>query len=367
MSDISISAISQHTTHLRMIAKSITRRTIRPVDRLIRQRDDLLQERTGLVRQRDDLLQERTGLLRQRDDLLQERTGLLRQRDDFLREKTCLLKRHDDLISEIESSKRFAVGRFRIENDCEIEVDATSDQLSAMLARIAAEFSSLGEMEPYWSVVTHDDYLRQNIEQNLNAFYASGESTVVGTLACLARNQIDVAGIRRALDYGCGVGRLTVPLAERFPTVTGIDVSESHIAHARRYAADRQVENVDFVQLTELEQLDSLTGIDFILSFIVLQHNPPPVIAFILRKLLKALNPGGCILFQVPTYIHGYWFSCADYLSSAPPQIEMNPIAQRVVFALARECECNILEVREDGWTGSALMLSHSFLMQKAY
>jgi hypothetical protein len=34
-----------------------------------------------------------------------------------------------------------------------------------MLARITAEFSSLGEMEPYWSVVMHDDYFRQNIEQ----------------------------------------------------------------------------------------------------------------------------------------------------------------------------------------------------------
>jgi hypothetical protein len=70
-----------------MTAKSITRRTIPPVDRLIRQTDDLLQERTGLIRQRDDLLQERTRLLRSRDDL----------------------------ISEIESSKRFAIGRFRFE------------------------------------------------------------------------------------------------------------------------------------------------------------------------------------------------------------------------------------------------------------
>ena len=326
MIDRAISAISQRATHLRVIAKSVTRRTIPPVDRLIRQRDDLLHERTRLLRKRDDLIS-----------------------------------------GELERLKRDAIGKFRVENDCEIEADATSDQLSAMLARITAAWRRFGEREPYWSVLTRDDYLCQNIEKNLDAFYASGEDAVVDTLACLARNQIDVAGIRRAIDYGCGVGRLTLPLAERFPTVTGIDVSERHIAHARRYAADRQIENVDFIQLTELKQLDSLTGIDFILSFLVLQHNPPPAIAFILRKLLKALNPGGCILFEVPTYIHGYRFSCADYLSSSPPEMEMNAIAQRVVFALARECGCNILEVRieDEFWSGSAPMLAYSFLMQK--
>jgi SAM-dependent methyltransferase len=257
------------------------------------------------------------------------------------------------------------VGRFLGDKNCEIEIDATPEQLYAMLLRIRTAWQSFGETEPHWSVITHEPYLSKNIEKNLDALYASGVAEVDQALAFLSRNHIDLSNARRALDYGCGVGRLTVALARRFPAVLGIDVSEKHIDLARRYAADHQVKNVDFMRITDLEQLNSVTHVDFILSIIVLQHNPPPIIAVVLRKLLNALNPGGCALFQVPTYCRGYRFSCADYLSGPSPQMEMNAIPQRAIYAIARDCGCDLLEVREDDATGAPLMLSHTFLVRR--
>jgi hypothetical protein len=46
--------------------------------------------------------------------------------------------------------------------------------------------------------------------------------------------------------------------------------------------------------------------------------------------------------------------------------MEMNAIPQHAVFAIARQSGCNILEVREDDAAGAS-MLSHVFLLQKAY
>ena len=37
-----------------------------------------------------------------------------------------------------------------------------------------------------------------------------------------------------ALDFGCGVGRLVLPLARRYRTVVGIDISDAYIAEAVR-------------------------------------------------------------------------------------------------------------------------------------
>jgi SAM-dependent methyltransferase len=278
-----------------------------------------------------------------------------------------LFRQRDDLAAEIVRLRQASsVGRFLGDNDCEIETDASPDQLAAMLARIAKAWQAFGDSEPHWSVLTNDAFLQRNIGANLAAFYESGATDSDQAVAFLMRNRIDPSSVRRVVDYGCGVGRLTMALARRFPAAHGIDVSASHIAHARRYAADHGIGNVEFTRIVGLQDLDALDSIDFIYSRIVLQHNPPPVIAAILRMLFKSLAPGGCALFQVPTYYHGYRFACEDYLSRPAPQMEMNAIPQRVVFAIARDCGCDVLEVREDNGTGSDKMLSHMFLVQKA-
>jgi len=46
----------------------------------------------------------------------------------------------------------------------------------------------------------------------------------------------------------------------------------------------------------------------------VLQHNPPPLIAMILARLLAGLAPGGVAYFQVPVWLPGYRFRVADLL-----------------------------------------------------
>jgi glycosyltransferase involved in cell wall biosynthesis/SAM-dependent methyltransferase len=255
--------------------------------------------------------------------------------------------------------------RWLDETTCSVDITATPDQLAGMLSRIKAAWESFGETDAHYSVLTEEIYRSRSFPESREKFYASGVAEVRRALAFLLRNRIELSAVRHVVDYGCGVGRLTIPFAKQFPFVTGVDVSGRHLDHAKRNAEDQGVKNVDFVKLTELGQLHAVKGVDFIFSRIVLQHNPPPVIAFTLRALLGGLNAGGCALFQVPTFIRGFSFSAAEYLSKPSAQMEMNAIPQCYIYEICRASGCDVLEVREDSATGSASMISHTFLVQK--
>jgi hypothetical protein len=101
---------------------------------------------------------------------------------------------------------------------------------------------------------------------------------------------------------------------------------------------------------------------------IVLQHNPPPVIAFIIEALIRALNPGGVAFFQVPTYRRGYTFSLTDYLSEDASKggMEMHVLPQSKVFEIAQRAGGRVLEVIDDTWTGLRVKeVSNTFVIQK--
>jgi hypothetical protein len=100
---------------------------------------------------------------------------------------------------------------------------------------------------------------------------------------------------------------------------------------------------------------------------IVLQHNPPPVTVWILKKLLACLNPGGVAYIQIPTYRNGYLFEAERYLQTAQPNtLEMHFLPQHEVFRVISESGCICLEIREDGMVGDeSMMLSNTFLIQK--
>jgi len=53
----------------------------------------------------------------------------------------------------------------------------------------------------------------------------------------LERNGIDTSRLARVMDFGCGVGRLTLALAKNFRQVEAVDVSASHLAVAREAIA----------------------------------------------------------------------------------------------------------------------------------
>ena len=59
-----------------------------------------------------------------------------------------------------------------------------------------------------------------------------------------------------ALDFGCGVGRLVIPLAKISTSAVGIDVSESMLAEARKNCELNSVHNIDLVKSDDAFESD---------------------------------------------------------------------------------------------------------------
>jgi hypothetical protein len=97
-----------------------------------------------------------------------------------------------------------------------------------------------------------------------------------------------------------------------------------------------------------------------------LQHNPPPVIAFLLGNLLRGLNPHGVAFLQLPTYRPAYSFDAGQYLSArSDGTMEMHLLPQRCIFSIAERENCNVIEMLPDGYVGIPQFLSHTCLFQK--
>jgi SAM-dependent methyltransferase len=235
-----------------------------------------------------------------------------------------------------------------------IQLDTTDSERQALLRHIQSSWEHMGATEPHWSVLTAEQYKQKNIADNEDAFYQTGKPNVETLWRSLQRNGIDPASLKTCLEYGCGLGRVTRWLAERFDKVYGYDISRAHLEGAGDYLSRKGFLNVTLRHIGSPADVAQLEPVDLVYSVIVLQHNPPPIIAMIVRGLLTALRPGGVAYFQVPTYQRGYYFSSANYLSEHCGQqgMEMHVLPQAEVFDIAAKTDAQVLEVFEDSWTG---------------
>jgi SAM-dependent methyltransferase len=190
-----------------------------------------------------------------------------------------------------------------------------------------------------------------------------------GTFHTLRRAFIEGAEFRGLLPSRPALIPLDAPplLVEAFGQVIAADVSASHLDLARKHVAGSMAGNVRFV-LVEDGSFGMTGGYDLWFSRLVLQHNPPPVIAMIMRQALACLAPGGVAVFQVPTYAAGYSFGLAAYLRGLPAagEIEMHVLPQPIVFGIVRQAECDVVEVLTDTAAGNPLTwTSNTFVVRK--
>jgi SAM-dependent methyltransferase len=157
----------------------------------------------------------------------------------------------------------------------------------------ARDWDDLALVDPFWAVLAADDKRGGGWEPT--EFFATGEADIEEMLATAAQLGRPTRH-ERALDFGCGVGRLTRALARRFDEAVGIDVSERMLEHARRLNADAP--NVTFASSDEPPP----EPFDLVVANLVLQHLPSKALARVyIGRLIKATRPDGLLVFQLPT------------------------------------------------------------------
>src|SRR5271165_1269329 len=139
-----------------------------------------------------------------------------------------------------------------------IEVNCEPQVMRELLAHVERTWSRFGKENPYWSVLSYEEYRLGNFEENQEAFWESGRKDLVRLQRWLQRNQITLPDRATCLEYGCGTGRVTRWLSQEFASVVACDVSEAHLElAARAIPADRR-QGVTFVRVDELSRLDEL-------------------------------------------------------------------------------------------------------------
>ncbi len=133
---------------------------------------------------------------------------------------------------------------------------------------------------------------------NETSFFESGEQDYVQlVLPFLQKLQFDPASKSMA-ELGCGAGRMTRSFAQRFLSVSAVDISTEMQSRAKGYL--RSFSNIRWV-LSDGETLSDIenNSVDFAFSYLVLQHMPNKAVVFSsIVEMMRILRPGGAFLFQ---------------------------------------------------------------------
>jgi SAM-dependent methyltransferase len=158
-----------------------------------------------------------------------------------------------------------------------------------MVGSSDSAWKQIGRTDPYFGVLTDDRF--RNASQagpERDEFFNSGAHHIEHIFTAV-RELVPGFAPRSAVDFGCGVARLVLPLARAVPKVVGIDVSPAMLAEARRNCESEGVTNVTFC-----ESPTELSGqVDFVHSYIVFQHIPVNRGVELAKVLLEHLADGG--------------------------------------------------------------------------
>ena len=157
-----------------------------------------------------------------------------------------------------------------------------------------------GSVDPLYAILTDPKYRHGGGDRA--EFLETGEEFASAIVQqCEGLGLAQTRG--RALDFGCGVGRVTAPLARRFDEVVGLDISESMVASARRMHAD--VTNCSFEVQRSADLADYADGsFDLVLCVLVLQHmSSRQAILQHLAEFARVLRPGGALVVQLPSSV----------------------------------------------------------------
>ncbi len=243
------------------------------------------------------------------------------------------------------------------------------------LSELEKDWNAWGRLDPLWAILSLAG--KDKMRWNLDEFFNTGAEEIDSISRYV--QSLGVSFPRgKALDFGCGVGRLTQALADRFDLVYGVDIATSMIKLANKY--NRVPEKCRYL----LNRSDDLSVFepgyfDFIYSCRVLQHMEPRYCKKYIEEFIRVLSATGLLVFQEPAaikevaskpFVHSestvkknlkrilpawliktYWQYKLDYMerkSRSQPKMEMYCISKDEMVELLHGLGARIIDVVED-------------------
>jgi ubiquinone/menaquinone biosynthesis C-methylase UbiE len=204
------------------------------------------------------------------------------------------------------------------------------------IERLRRAWTRLGADDPLWAILSQPGMRGGRWDEA--DFFALGESEIAALEAqCAALGLPDARG--RALDFGCGVGRLSRALASRYGEVVGVDISTTMLARARQLHA--AMGNVRFVEnrAAHLAFLHDVS-VDLVYSTITLHHIPATLQLTYIDEFLRVLTRGGLAVFQIAC---GYTRDWRGTLYRLVPNTALAPL-RRLVHGSRAAADLHVID-----------------------
>jgi SAM-dependent methyltransferase len=168
------------------------------------------------------------------------------------------------------------------------------------LIELKRDWNELASLDAMWAINSRRDkkYAKWTVEEFLQTGIVEVQR-IMSDSDRLGRPRARNA----ALDFGCGIGRLTRHLATYFEHVEGVDISEQMVAIGRKIHANVRNLSLSANPDSDLRCFAS-ESFDMVCSIIVLQHLPGQAsIERYLVEFIRILRPDGLLAFQLPTAV----------------------------------------------------------------
>ena len=164
------------------------------------------------------------------------------------------------------------------------------------IKKLQQNWDTMGKHDAMWAILTQDD--KSGNRWNESEFFQTGVNDFKRVMENDQRCNI-VLSQNKALDFGCGIGRLTQPLCTYFNSAAGVDIAPSMIEQARLH---NSYGDKCTYYLNEKDDLSIFKNgeFDFIYSLIVLQHMHPRFSRNYIKEFIRLLSPEGIAYFQLP-------------------------------------------------------------------
>ncbi len=220
------------------------------------------------------------------------------------------------------------------------------------LRDIGKNWESLAKHDPMWSILSVPD--KRGNKWDINDFLATGGNEI-NDLMRYIENVINVKVKRSfALDFGCGIGRLSLALAKYFDNVVGVDISSTMITRARQiseqYKDAYKGEITYIINKYNIIPMETDTC-DFIYSNIVLQHMRAVDALVYISEFVRMIKKEGLAVFQSPSrslVAEDKSFKSCIETGGGTDTIEMNMIPIKSVIDTVYYAGGNIINIKRD-------------------
>lgn len=231
------------------------------------------------------------------------------------------------------------------------------------VTRVRHQWPILVERDPFWAFLSDTEKKDGGWDQA--AFFQTGVDEI-DTVLRIARS-LSPLRYGAAVDFGCGVGRLSQALAAHFQRVIGVDIAASMIRTA--VELNRFPDRCEYVHnvAADLSVLPDRSA-DLIYSSITLQHVVPALARCYIREFFRIARPGGLVIFQLPCRprsivrhaiksVVPVWLSNIVWRlrTGNPEAMESYSMAETKVIHLVKESGGEVLRVEDNrngppGW-----------------